>query len=212
MTEFASTYKQRVTTSERRSISTTKFRELRLTERTYHDGQLKWLPVNSPDEATVSLDFSFVPDDVGGLFFDAMLLREGEESCLVQQRIHMTSTLVLGRHYRWWMHCPLPLSPGNSERSCYRRCAVLYFDPGSRRFGCRQCLDLTYRSSQQSRKVRKYRQSKRLQKIRAEMEAQRESAERERREERKNFAKAQYPFMFRGKREQGSSGGTPSAA
>lgn len=41
---------------------------------------------------------------------------------------------------RWWFLCPL----------CNRRTAYLYLPPGTSRFGCRRCLNLTYRSCQES--------------------------------------------------------------
>ena len=41
---------------------------------------------------------------------------------------------------RWWFRCP----------ACSRRCYTLYLAPGRIRFGCRECLGLTYRSCQRS--------------------------------------------------------------
>lgn len=48
---------------------------------------------------------------------------------------------------RWWLTCPLM----NGERPCERRVAKLHLR--NRYFGCRQCLDLTYRSSQEAHQL-----------------------------------------------------------
>lgn len=45
---------------------------------------------------------------------------------------------------RWWFRCPL----SRAGVACGRRVRKLYF--GGRYYGCRQCLNLTYRSSQES--------------------------------------------------------------
>lgn len=44
---------------------------------------------------------------------------------------------------RWWIVCP----------RCGRRCDKLYLPPGARRFACRVCHDLAYRSSQEHNKT-----------------------------------------------------------
>lgn len=45
---------------------------------------------------------------------------------------------------RWWFRCPL----SRAGVACGRRVRKLYF--GGRYYGCRRCLNLTYRSSQES--------------------------------------------------------------
>jgi hypothetical protein len=51
-------------------------------------------------------------------------------------------TTATGRYrgQRMWMLCP----------ECGRRCGKLYLPPEASWFGCRDCHDLTYRSSQES--------------------------------------------------------------
>jgi hypothetical protein len=45
---------------------------------------------------------------------------------------------------RWWFRCP-----GDAARAeCGKRVAKLYLPPGGRRFACRHCWRLTYRSTQ----------------------------------------------------------------
>jgi hypothetical protein len=46
---------------------------------------------------------------------------------------------------RWFFNCPIPVRDG----VCSRRATKLYLPPGARRFGCRACHDLAYRSSQE---------------------------------------------------------------
>ena len=49
---------------------------------------------------------------------------------------------------RWWFLCPL----SHNEQPCLRRVGKLYLPSGGRYYGCRQCYDLTYTSSQESDK------------------------------------------------------------
>jgi hypothetical protein len=46
---------------------------------------------------------------------------------------------------RWWWTCPLTVSGA----PCRRRAAKLYLPPSGWYFGCRQCYNLTYRSTQE---------------------------------------------------------------
>jgi hypothetical protein len=59
-------------------------------------------------------------------------------------RLEMTPTQFGGR--RWWFICPLI----RNGVACNRRAGKLYSPPGAKYFGCRQCFDLTYRSSQEA--------------------------------------------------------------
>lgn len=49
---------------------------------------------------------------------------------------------------RWWFVCPLSLG----GQVCGRKVAKLFKPPNSNYFGCRECHDLTYQSSQESSK------------------------------------------------------------
>ena len=57
-------------------------------------------------------------------------------------RLQSTATNFNGK--RMWFICPLIVG----GVACNRRAGKLYLPPGSRYFGCRQCHDLSYRSSQ----------------------------------------------------------------
>jgi hypothetical protein len=57
----------------------------------------------------------------------------------------LTPTRFNGR--RWWFLCPLCDRRGIM---CARRVSKLYLPPRARRFGCRLCHNLTYRSCQEA--------------------------------------------------------------
>lgn len=56
------------------------------------------------------------------------------------QYLTLTSTPLHFGGWRWWFLCP----------ACARRCADLYQTIAGRKFYCRLCLRLTYRSSEES--------------------------------------------------------------
>ena len=67
-----------------------------------------------------------------------------EEDIRIPIRLQATRPGFGGR--RWWLTCPLMVA----GIACNRRIGKLYLPPGARYFGCRQCHDLTYRSSQEA--------------------------------------------------------------
>jgi hypothetical protein len=71
--------------------------------------------------------------------------RTGQET---SNLIALTTTPLPWGGVRWWFLCPLI----RDGRPCRRRCGKLYLPPGARYFGCRICYDLTYTTSQESRK------------------------------------------------------------
>jgi hypothetical protein len=62
------------------------------------------------------------------------------------ERVRLLTTEPARGGVRWWFACPFTIE---GER-CERRVAKLYLPPGEDRFGCRQCHDLAYESSQES--------------------------------------------------------------
>ena len=62
-------------------------------------------------------------------------------------RLQTTPTNFKGR--RWWLTCPLTVG----GVACNRRAGKLYFPPGAKHFGCRECHDLSYRSSQEAHRA-----------------------------------------------------------
>jgi hypothetical protein len=69
---------------------------------------------------------------------------EGRE---LTERVQLLTTKPHFGGVRWWFECPFSWKGGEP---CGRRVGKLYLPPRERRFGCRQCHDLTYKSSQES--------------------------------------------------------------
>jgi len=109
---------------------------------TASDGfSIKWV-FESSGEMLFAIGVKLVRSSRSVLFvFDSPL-----DGCNVRQEIALTSTQPYFGGQRWWFRC----SPRDDETGCNRRCAVLYLSPVSDRFGCRQCLDLTYSSTRLS--------------------------------------------------------------
>jgi hypothetical protein len=76
-----------------------------------------------------------------------------QKPVLYQVNLSVTEKSLTG--LRWWFLCPLLVD--NSP--CHRRVTKLYLPPWKQHFGCRQCHQLTYRSSQLSHT--RYEKSKR---------------------------------------------------
>lgn len=76
-----------------------------------------------------------------------------------QYPVRLTTTELPWPGKRWWFRCPV-------ERAgvlCGRRVAKLYLPPGAESYGCRNCHDLAYRSTQDSHKYdRMFEQSSEL--------------------------------------------------
>jgi hypothetical protein len=66
----------------------------------------------------------------------------------VKERVKLLSTRPKFGGARWYLSCPFT----TEEDHCDNRVRILYLPPGERRFGCRECHELTYESSQQSHK------------------------------------------------------------
>lgn len=98
----------------------------------------------------------FTDDEVLSVVFDVdaraaagrVRLRHttGHRTANSEYDIRLTTTWMPRGGVRWWFICPLIVD----DCPCGRRMAKLYLPPGGRRFGCRRCYDLTYRSCQES--------------------------------------------------------------
>jgi hypothetical protein len=87
--------------------------------------------LNSSAQAGLVLELSYS--------FDKGLLQAGfKESILLQ------NTRPNFGGVRWWLSCPL----SKDGDPCKQRVSKLYLPPSEKRFGCRRCHDLTYRSCQ----------------------------------------------------------------
>jgi hypothetical protein len=70
-----------------------------------------------------------------------------EERRQIIERVQLLTTKPHFGGTRSWFACPLS---SKDEEPCGRRVGKLYLPPRERRFGCRQCHALTYKSSQES--------------------------------------------------------------
>ncbi|MEM8556793.1 MAG: hypothetical protein AAGG50_03015 [Bacteroidota bacterium] len=104
-----------------------------------------------------SIGYDFFPDPVPGVLRlryergkrDELEKRDelgkrGRAVEVIDYEVRLARTPLHFGGHRVWFVCPL-LKNG---RACGRRCGKLYLPPGARYFGCRNCHDLTYRSSQ----------------------------------------------------------------
>ncbi len=66
--------------------------------------------------------------------------------------IPLTTTDLPWGGVRWWFRCPVK----SHRQCCGRRVAKLHLAHGCACFGCRSCLDLTYKSCQESHKMDRF--------------------------------------------------------
>jgi hypothetical protein len=72
--------------------------------------------------------------------------RDTEE---IRMSVHLESTPTQFGGIRWWFTCQLIVR----GVACNRRAGKLYLPPGAKYFGCRECHDLSYRSSQEAHQI-----------------------------------------------------------
>ena len=68
------------------------------------------------------------------------------------QFIRLTTTPTRFGRPRWWFECALV----RDGVPCRRRAYKLYLPPNRKYFGCRECYDLTYKSSQTAHESERY--------------------------------------------------------
>lgn len=109
---------------------------------------LEWIDVQTGVQEN---SISFRQERIGEGRLDLRLrYRVGGEKVDLRIRLQTTPTPFDG--FRWWFSCPL-MAGSLFPEPCRRRVAKLYLPPGRKYFGCRQCHDLAYTSSQSSRKL-----------------------------------------------------------
>ena len=74
-----------------------------------------------------------------------LALRYATDRGAVRQAVGLSRTACHFGGARPWFVCP------GREGACGRRTATLYYDPDGRRFACRSCLGLAYRSQRAGR-------------------------------------------------------------
>lgn len=103
------------------------------------EGSMSWTH-GFTRECLASVGFTMLSDDGDNLVLRLNYRIGGCEDIELKIRLQTTTPQFGG--VRWWLTCPLMTDDG----PCERRVAKLHFR--NRYFGCRQCLDLTYHSSQ----------------------------------------------------------------
>jgi hypothetical protein len=92
------------------------------------------------------VSYALVEED-GGPILTLTYTPDGSSSAgASEERLGFLTTKANFGGVRWWFACPL----GVEGERCNRRVAKLYLPPQGRKFGCRECHDLTYESSQES--------------------------------------------------------------
>ena len=106
-------------------------------------GFLNWQ--NQLGEPTFSIEFSTVGgydrNPILWLFYTCQIDGNTSEKISIPVPLQTTHPYFGGQ--RWWFTCPLAIA----GTPCNRRVAKLHLPPGGRHFGCRDCHNLTYRSS-----------------------------------------------------------------
>ena len=139
---------KRTTVEECLAIDAAKLARDGLLERAPGMGSLRWTSTATGEEVA-SVAYLRRAEGNGlalDLFFTRTFADGTKDSICDHVELLATQQPVGGE--RWWFACPV--ERGGS--SCGRRMRKLYPPPGSRRFGCRGCHDLTYASSQESHK------------------------------------------------------------
>jgi hypothetical protein len=112
----------------------------------HQKGVCQWVGQDGP---LFSIDLEVMTTDMGRpvvVLSDAHPL--GGEQRQGSYQVRLTTTVPRFGGIRWWFVCPQV----RWDRPCGRRVGKLYLPPGGRYFGCRHCYDLSYTSSQESRK------------------------------------------------------------
>jgi len=134
--------REKTTVEECRTLSV---RDLKR-EGAFRDGvniAAKLIWTNRTGESVFSIDYEVDTRNRGDAWIRLQYRRNGEA---VDYRIRLTTTPMPWGGVRWWFTCPLT----THSRTCQRRCWKLYLPPGARYFGCRECYNLTYASSQEA--------------------------------------------------------------
>ena len=120
-------------------------------EGVHFSGSITWTRC-STGEVTASISFTVNTLDPDVAWFELSYTitwkddaRYGEQE-QIKERIGLTSTILPWGKRRWWFRCPLVVD----GRLCNRRVGKLYHPPSGKYYGCRNCYDLTYESSQEA--------------------------------------------------------------
>lgn len=109
------------------------------------DGFLGWPIDGEPEMVIAYKTFALNHNLAVRLTYDKYI---GGEDHLLDYSIPIVSSERNFGGYRRWFRCPLIVD----GKRCRRRCGKLYLPPWGLYFGCRDCLQLTYKKSQQAHK------------------------------------------------------------
>jgi hypothetical protein len=112
----------------------------------WSSGSLTWQNSLTGEEAS-SVGYQLNTHDPSNLWLRLhyTITRTGEK---LDYKLGLTCTTTPWCARRWFFIC---LEVVN-EQPCGRRVGKLYLPPGARKFGCRHCHELTYKSCQESHK------------------------------------------------------------
>jgi len=106
-------------------------------------GTLKWIFAGDRESS-----IAYSVSQIGCPVITLRYCWSNREDIEILLRLQSTPTNFNGT--RWWFTCPLVLN----GVACKRRVGKVYLPPRSPYFGCRNCHDLTYRSSQEAHQVK----------------------------------------------------------
>lgn len=205
-----SEYRRRKVANDSLAFCVTVLRQLKLTDQTNYLGTYTWTLADGPCE----LHFNIRPNYEGGLWLYLEHVNI-DSSWFIDQQVNMHMTAIPRGGRRWWMECPIVKGhAGGYPLPCGKRCAVLYLSTKLRKFGCRKCLDLTYRSSQtHNKKIDKFRKDPEAYR-RAVLKAyeKMESLDEQMKDLRKDGLFKGVGQKLKGPGSQGNSGGSTSGA
>lgn len=133
-------YSNRYAVEECKSITTKFFKQHHFFSRDVDSQKISW---GKDDEITGTIRIQTSMSSTEPyirLFYTVTHNDTGEKSAL-NYRVMLSSTLCHYGGQRWWFICPLMVN----GKSCNRRVSALHLS-NSYYFGCRHCLNLTYKS------------------------------------------------------------------
>ncbi len=137
-------YSSRMTVEECKSISTKFLNEHHFFDGGVRQGEYLW---SYRGRNTDKMRFAVSTCDAENYirFQYKLVNHQTGENIEMDYKVRIVSTPCNYGGKRWWFICPLVVN----NQNCSRRVGILYLGPGHY-FGCRHCLNLTYRSSKES--------------------------------------------------------------
>jgi hypothetical protein len=110
-----------------------------------YSGSLRWTSFHSGEvRGSIGYTIEARPDGTGTMHLRYQHTPFGGEPESLNYPVRLVTTRPHLGGLRWWFLCPLVVN----DRPCRRRVAILYGN--GKYFGCRTCMGLVYRSSQEA--------------------------------------------------------------